>query len=289
MRLFDIAKNSIRNAVACQLTVPLLLIGALAVPPVCWSGVAEVGSELRVCADPDNLPFSNDRSEGFENKIAEAIAKEFGARIQYTWHPERRGFIRETLKAGKCDLVIGIPTGYEPVLSTKPYYRSTYVFVSRSKRNFGINSFDDPKLRDAKIGIHAFGDDGANSPPAHALARRGIVNNIVGFTILNTAASPAGSIIGAVAGGRVDVAIVWGPFAGYYAERQSVKLDIVPVNAMPRDQMLPFAYSISMGVRRGDDALKDRLESAIDRRHSEIKKILEEYGVPLLEGAPLAL
>jgi quinoprotein dehydrogenase-associated probable ABC transporter substrate-binding protein len=277
------------GAKRCRLTVRMLWIGALAAQLIDGTAVAKAGNELRVCADPSNLPFSNDRSEGFENKIAEILAKDLDSTLAYTWHPERRGFIRETLKAGKCDLVIGIPTGYEPVLSTKPYYRSSYVFVSTTKRNFGVNSFDDPKLRDLKIGIHAFGDDGANSPPAHALARRGIVDNIVGFTILDTEASPAGSIIDAVAGGRVDVAIVWGPFAGYFAGRESERLDIVPVKAAAGDQMLPFAYSISMGVRRGDNALKERLESAMDRRHSEIRKVLEDFGVPLLDAAPVKL
>jgi quinoprotein dehydrogenase-associated probable ABC transporter substrate-binding protein len=244
--------------------------------------------ELRVCADPDNLPFSNERLEGFENKIAELIAKELDAAVRYTWASQRRGFIRQTLKAGKCDLVMGVPSGYELVLSTKPYYRSTYVFVYAKSRNLELRSFDDPVLRQLKVGLHAFGEDSANSPPAHALARRGISRNVVGFTILNTEESPPGKIIDAVAAGEIDVAIVWGPFAGYFTKRERVELEVVPVSSSTDLPSLPFVYDMSMGVRRGEDALKERLEGILDRRRGDIQRILEAYGIPLVGVAPLA-
>ena len=261
------------------LTVFLLSSGATAADP---------GRELRVCADPDNLPFSNDRFEGFENKIAEVIASDLNATLRYTWHPQRRGFIRQTLKARECDLVIGVPSGYELVLTTKPYYSSTYVFVYARNKNLELRSFDDPVLRTVKIGLHAFGEDGANSPPAHALARRGIARNVVGFTVLDTADSPSGRIIDAVGAGEIDVAIVWGPFAGYYVKRQAVALEVVPVSSAGERAPLPFTYDISMGVRRGDSAFKAQLETILDRRRADIQKVLAAYGVPLVEAAPVA-
>jgi quinoprotein dehydrogenase-associated probable ABC transporter substrate-binding protein len=253
---------------------------------VLWS--AEPVREVRVCADPDNLPFSNDRGEGFENKIADVIAKEMNASVNYTWHPQRRGFIRQTLKAGKCDLVIGVPTGYGPVLSTKPYYRSSFVFVYVKDRNLNLQSFDDPVLRNVKIGVQAFGDDGANLPPAHALARRGITQNVVGYSMLDTAESPSGKIIDAVASGEIDTAIVWGPFAGYFAQRQPVKLTLRPIDAAKDPIPLPFVYDISMGVRPGDIAFKVQLEEILDRRHGDIQRVLENYGVPIIRDASLA-
>jgi quinoprotein dehydrogenase-associated probable ABC transporter substrate-binding protein len=238
--------------------------------------------ELRVCADPDNLPFSNVRAEGFENKIASLIAEDLHASLTYTWHPQRKGFIRETLKAGACDLVMGVPSGYELVLSTRPYYSSTYVFVYPKSKSLNLSSFDDPVLRQLKIGLHAFGDDGANAPPAHALARRGIASNVVGFTILNTAASPSGQIIDALTAGEIDVAIVWGPYAGYFAKRQPIALEIVPVPRGTDKAAIPFVYDVSLGVRRGDTAFKQEMEAVLDRRQGEIRKILDAYGVPLV-------
>lgn len=256
-----------------------------------YGALASAGQvrELRVCADPDNLPFSNDRFEGFENKIAEVIAKDMGASVSYTWHPQRRGFIRQTLKAGLCDLVIGVPSGYDPVLATKPYYRSSFVFVYAKDRNLNLRSFDDPVLRTIRIGVQAFGDDGANLPPAHALARRGITRNVVGYSMLETADGPSGKIIDAVASGEIDAAIVWGPFAGYFAQRQPIKLMLEPVSA-PSDPMpLPFAYDICIGVRPGDVDFKNQLEDILDRRRSEIQTVLEAYGVPIVRDATLTL
>ena len=131
------------------------------------------GVSLRVCADPNNLPFSNDRGEGFENKIAELIAAELGAELKYTWWAQRRGFVRNTLKAGDCDLWPGVISGFELLATSRPYYRSTYVFVTREDRDLDIASFDDPRLRQLTIGVQMIGNDAMNTPPAHALARRG--------------------------------------------------------------------------------------------------------------------
>jgi mxaJ protein len=240
--------------------------------------------ELRVCADPDNLPFSNRAGEGFENRIAEVVAADLGASVRYTWHPQRKGFVRQTLKAGACDLVIGVPAGYEPMLTTRPYYRSTYVFIYAQEKKLNLHSFDDPPLRTLRIGLHAFGDDGANSPAAHALAQRGIVGNVTGFTILDTNDSPSGRIVDAVARGEVDVAIVWGPFAGYFARQQSVPITLVPVASSGQAAAMPFVYDIAMGVRRGDVAFKDEIESVLARRRVEIRQVLDDFRVPFVSS-----
>jgi mxaJ protein len=240
--------------------------------------------QLRVCADPNNLPFSNRRLEGFENRIADIIAADMNATLTYAWMPQRRGFVRRTLKAGLCDLIIDLPAGYEMVLSTKPYYRSSYVFVYRRDRHLEVRSFDDPGLGELKIGLHMAGEDGANQPPAHALARRHMAANIVAFKMwdVDSVESPAGRIIEAVAGGEIDIAVVWGPFAGYFASRQATELQIVPVEPSVDPPSLPFTYDISMAVRPGQATFKEELESILDRRRADITAILAEYGVPLV-------
>jgi mxaJ protein len=248
--------------------------------------VAAGRRELRVCADPNNLPFSNRQLDGFENKIAQLVANELHATLRYTWMPQRRGFIRRTLKAGLCDLVMGVPGNYEMVLATTPYYRSSYVFVYPKSRAVPLRSFDDPVLRDLRIGLHEAGEDGANQPPAHALARRGIVNHIVPYAMwdADSVASPPGRVIDAVAAGEIDTAIVWGPFGGYFARRQKTALEVVAVEPDAGSPALPFVYDISMGVRPGEDAFKQELEDIIDRRRSEIHGILRHFGVPLIGG-----
>ncbi len=241
--------------------------------------------EFRVCADPDNLPFSNRRLEGFENKIAGLIARELGATPRYVWWGQRRGFIRNTmnasLKDAQCDVVIGVPAGYDLVQPTKPYYRSTYVFVYPKGKGLQIKSLDDPILKKIRIGVHLFGDDYTNPPPVHELAKRGVVENVVGFDTFYSPRNPPSTIIDAVARGKVDAAVVWGPAAGYFAARQRVALEVVPVPSGKTD--LPFAFDISMGVRKGDQALKDRLEMVLDAKQVEIQKILIDYGVPLMD------
>ncbi len=237
---------------------------------------------LRVCADPNNLPFSNDREQGFENRIAKVIARELDADIEYTWWAQRRGFFRNTLRAGLCDLVPGVPTSFELVLATRPYYRSTYVFVHRKDAPFTVRSFDDSVLRRLRIGVHYIGDDYANAPPAHALSNRGIVGNVSGFSIYGDYASPnpPAEILKAVADRTIDVAIVWGPLAGYFAGKQKVPLAIVPVAPQIDVPFLPFVYDISMGVRRDNPALKAEVEGVLVTKRAEIDGILDEFGVP---------
>jgi len=247
---------------------------------------ARPGRELRVCADPNNLPFSNDRLEGFENRIADLLAREMSATVKYKWWAQRRGFVRNTLNACECDLVMGVPASFELALTTAPYYRSSYVFVYRKDSGFKIGSFDDPLLRKLKIGVQMIGDDFANTPPAHALSNRKIIRNVVGFTVYGdySQANPPARIVDAVAAGDIDLAIVWGPLAGYFAKKQCVPLEIVPVSPQIEPPFFPFVYDISMGVRRGEAGFAQELEEVMERKRPEVEKILEEYAVPLVGG-----
>jgi mxaJ protein len=240
---------------------------------------------LRVCADPNNLPFSNNRLEGFENKLAELLAQDLGERVEYTWWAQRRGFFRNTLKAGMCDVVIGVPAGFEMALTTKPYYRSTYVFLSRKDRHLEVKSFDDPLLRKLRIGVQIIGDDQSNAPPAHALTRRNIVDNVKGFTLYGDYSQhdPPARIVDAVAKGDIDLAIVWGPLAGYFAKQSHVAMEVVPVSPQIDQPFLPFVFDISMGVRRGDEELRDQLDQFLEKRRPEIEKILQDYRVPRVD------
>jgi mxaJ protein len=263
------------NARAAALAVTLLLADA-------GASVQQAARELRVCADPNNLPFSNRREEGFENRLAALVAREMGAELRYTWWPQRRAFLRQTLDAGRCDVVMGVPSSWERVLATRPYYRSTYVFVTRRADGRRIASLDDRALRRLRVGVHLMGDDGANAPPAHALAARGIVDNVRGFPIYGDYGqeNPPARILGALAGGEIDVAIVWGPLAGYFAGRQRVPLALAPVTPQIDLPFLPFVYDMSMGVRRDNPALAGELDAVVVRRRAEIQALLRAYGVP---------
>jgi quinoprotein dehydrogenase-associated probable ABC transporter substrate-binding protein len=238
---------------------------------------------LRVCSDPNNLPFSNERGEGFENRIAELVARDLDARLEYTWFAQRRGFVRNTLRAGDCDLIMGVPVQFELVAATRPYYRSTYVFVTREDRALDIRTFDDPVLRRLDIGVHVIGDDYTNPPPMHALSRRNIVQNVAGYSIFGdySEPNPPARLIEAVANGEVDLAIVWGPFAGFFAQQQSIPLRIVPVAPEIDLPALPFVFDIAMGIRRGEESFRGELERVLDRRQAEIDRILAEFGVPV--------
>jgi mxaJ protein len=239
--------------------------------------------ELRVCSDPNNLPFSNRRGEGFENRLAQLIATELDATVHYTWWPQRRGFIRNTLAAGKCDVIMGMPQGSERVLTTRPYYRSSYVFVYRKDRGLGIRSLDDPALRKLRIGVQLVGDDYANTPPVHALSRRGIVGNLVGYSVFGdySQANPPARVIDAVVSKDVDLAIVWGPLAGYFARQAEAELEIVRVMPSVEPAGLRFTFDISLAVRPDNQTRKLELESVLERKRVEIAGLLQEFGVPL--------
>jgi mxaJ protein len=241
-----------------------------------------VATPLRVCADPNNLPFSNDRLEGLENALASLIGRALERPVQYTWWAQRRGFVRNTLGARSCDVIMGIPTGVSGgVRATAPYYRSSYVFVSRQDRKLRVTSFDDPALRSLRIGVSLVGDDGVNTPPAHALARRGMVDNVIGYSVYGDYRndSPPMAVMEALARREIDVAVVWGPLAGYWGRHHRVPLRIAPVQPSAGDP-LPLAFDVGLGVRPGDDQLREQLEAVLQRRRAAIDRLLEDYGVP---------
>jgi len=268
-----------RPAGMAALCLGLLTWGATAAPLP--HGPA---APLRVCSDPNNLPFSNQRREGFENEIAGLLARELHATLEYAWAPMWRGFVRKTVGENRCDVIMGIPAGDDRLLTTRPYYTSTYVFLWRKDRNLKIRSFDDPELRRLRIGIHFIGDDYTNPPPAHALGRRHIVQNVVGYSIYGdySQPNPPADLVRAVARREVDLAIVWGPFAGYFGPRSGVPMTIVPVEPAIDPPGLRFSFPIAIGVRRGAEGLRDRLDAALQRRQPEIRRILRRYGVPLV-------
>jgi mxaJ protein len=249
------------------------------------SAHASAAPALRVCADPNNLPFSDSARAGFENRIADLVADELDRDVQYTWWAQRRGFVRNTLNAHECDVVMGIPVSSDMLLPTRPYYRSTYVFATRTADSIHIASLDDAQLRTLRVGVQVIGDDYSNAPPAHALAQRGIVDNVTGYTVIGDYSKPhpAWSIMSALADGDIDVAIVWGPLAGYYARNSAVPMSLAAVSPQIDTPFMPFVFDISMGVRREDSVFQRTLNDIIVRRRPGIDSILREYGVPRVE------
>lgn len=264
------------------------LVCCLLIAPSCvgTTALAQEATEraprrvIRICADPNNLPFTNRKLEGFENRIADVLASELDADLHYVWRAQRRGFFRESLKERSADLVLGVPTGYDMALTTRPYYRSTYVFVT--PRNKRISSLDDHRLPNLKIGVQLVGDDGMNPPAAHALARRGLIDNVVGYTVYGDYAeeNPPARIVDAVVSGDVDAAIVWGPLAGYFAKQHARTLEVTPVTPETDPPALTFCFSVSMGVSRDNSELRDEIDAALVSRKREIDEILDDFGIP---------
>jgi quinoprotein dehydrogenase-associated probable ABC transporter substrate-binding protein len=251
----------------------------------CLSRLA--ATELRVCADPNNLPYSNDQKQGFENQLAALIGKDLNMQVTYFWFPQREAFFKKTLNRGVCDVVMGVPAGFDEADTTRPYYRSAYVFISRRDRHLHIISFDDPRLRTLKIGVHILGEQDDSLPPVHALTSRGIVRNLVGFSIFGNLneKNPPADLIKAVADGKVDVAVAWGPLAGYFIRQSRVPLEITPIDGDPTLPNLPFHFDIAIGVREADQALKQSLDAELVRRRATIQKILNSYGIPQFDEA----
>lgn len=245
-------------------------------------------TELRVCADPYDMPFSNDHEEGFENKIANLVAQDLHARVVNYWWPSRRGVLRNSILGGFCDVMIQAPVGLDPVSTTQPYYRSTYYLVYRADRGLRLHSLDDTTLKHLKIGVNIIGYDYTNTPPAHALSARGIMG-LIGFgNFLNPApdADHPQDIINAVAKDSIDVAIVWGPLAGYWVKRAPTPLTMVALPDSDPVSGMPFSFQMAMAVRHRDKELRAQLDSVITRRHADIVRVLDEYNVPMLELRP---
>jgi mxaJ protein len=239
---------------------------------------------LTVCADPNNLPFSNRAGAGFENELVSLLAKDMGRDVSYVWWAQRRGYVRNTLNEEKCDVWPGVAVGVERLATTRPYYRSTYVFVTRARDGLAGLTFDDNRLRSLTIGVQMIGDNAMNTPPAHSLARRGLTQNVRGYMLYGdySKPNPPAAIIRAVAQNAVDVAVAWGPLAGYFASRSPVALRIEPVSPALDTAQYPMTFQIAMGVRRDNVALRDELDSLIERDAPKIAAILARYHVPLL-------
>ncbi len=244
--------------------------------------------DLVVCADPNNMPFSNQNRAGFENRLAELVAKDLGVPLRYLWWAQRRGYVRNTLTEAKCDLWPGVAAGLDRVLTTRPYYRSSYVFVTRADSRLSGLTLDDPRLKDRSVGVQMIGNDAMNTPPAHALARRGVVRNVRGYTLYGDYEhpNPPARIIDAVAKGEIEVGLVWGPLAGYFASLSPTPLVVQPVTPVLDAGVLPMTYEIAMGISCGEPTLKAQIDAILSREQPAIEHILDEYHVPRL---PLAL
>jgi len=233
---------------------------------------------LRVCADPANLPFSNEKGEGFENKIAEMVAAEFKVPVEYTWFPQATGFIRQTLFAKRCDVVIGYAQGDELVLNTNHYYRSTYALIYRAGGALdGVDSLADSRLRNKRIGVIA------GTPPGSIMARLGLIEQAKPYPLMidRRYDSPGERMVDDIRSGNIDAGVLWGPMAGYFAARGGERLEVVPLlkeSGTPR-----MAYRITFGVRNLEDHWKRELNLVIAKRQGDIDAILLQFGVPLLD------
>jgi mxaJ protein len=232
------------------------------------------------------MPFSNARVEGLENKLAELIAREQGKALRYVWWKQRRGWIRNTLGGGKCDAWMGVASGLDALETTRPYYRASYVFVSRADRRLAGLTLDDPRLRSLTIGVQLVGDDGANPPPADALARRGLTQRVRGFMLYGDDRNPdpSSDVVRAVEQGELDLALVWGPLAGWQAAHSPVPLRLEPVTPWLDQGRWPMTFDISVGVAKGDSELRSRLDKYLDRNRPAVADILRSFHVPPAQG-----
>lgn len=238
---------------------------------------------LRVCSDPASLPFSNHKQQGFENKIADLLAQDLKVPVKYTWYPDATGFLRNTLNARRCDLVMGIASGAELVLNTNPYYRSSYVIVTRRKDNLDITELNDPRLKKLRIGLTA------GTPPSDVIAGQGLMGNVRPYQLVVDTRfnSPGKLMIEDLAKGEIDVALLWGPIAGYYAKNFGDQLIVTPLVKEAKDARMDFY--ITMGVRPNEIEWKRQVDKLIQGNRDKIVAILKDYGVPLLDaqGQPL--
>lgn len=232
---------------------------------------------LRVCADPSNLPFSNDKGEGFENKIAELFAKELGVPVRYTWYPDSMGFIRNTLRARVCDIVMGTISNNELLQNTNPYYHSAFSLIYRKDSGLAVTSIEDDALRELKLGAIA------GTPPVTLLAQRGLLDKLKPYALVvdTRFEHPPRDLVHDVAEGVIDVGVLWGPMAGYYAKQETVPLVVVPLKT--ENAALRMDFRITMGVRYNEPEWKRDINRLIRAKQAEINQILLDYGVPLLD------
>lgn len=237
---------------------------------------------LRVCADPANMPFSNRKGEGFEDRIAAVVADELKVPVRYYYMPQGPGFVRNSLGARLCDVVMGYASGAGPLLHTNPYYQSVYVLVVKAGGPLdGVEQLSDPRLKGARLGLVA------GTPPADHLLELGLLGSARTYSLLvdHRFDSPPEEMLADVAAGKIDGALLWGPNAGYLVERSKtagqVPLKMVPL--LKEAERPPLAYRITMGVRPTDHEWKQRLNTVLRKRAGDINKVLLAYGVPLLD------
>jgi quinoprotein dehydrogenase-associated probable ABC transporter substrate-binding protein len=280
--LHAVGRLSPAMRVPTTIAVCLIALSAAGHPAAAQTGETVDHTMLRVCADANNLPFSNDKGEGFENKIAELLAADLGIPVRYTWFPDTIGFIRNTLGARKCDLIIGTAAGNELVQNSNPYYRSTYAFVYRPDVH-PVTSIDDPVLQSASIGIVA------GTPPVTLLMQKGLLGHLRSYQLLVDTRfnSPGRDLAHDVATGAVDVGILWGPIAGYFAKQETPPLVVTPLAA--QDGPMQIDFRITMGMRPNEPEWKRTINGLIRKKQKEIDQILLSYGVPLLDekGQPI--
>jgi quinoprotein dehydrogenase-associated probable ABC transporter substrate-binding protein len=270
-----------------QVLLITLAIASASAAPLGTAGAATAEAvdhtALRICADPNNLPFSNDKGEGFENKIAELLAAELGVPVRYTWFPDSTGFVRTTLRARACDLIVGTTVGAELLQNTNPYYRSSFSLVYRKDSGLTLTSLDDPALRTLQIGVIA------GTPPTTLMAQKGLLGNSHSYQLLVDTRfdHPAQDMVHDVASSKIDVGILWGPIAGYFAKQEATPLVVVPLRSEGSPMRLD--YRITMGVRPNEPEWKRQVNDLIRKKQAEITRILLDYGVPLLDdqGNPI--
>jgi quinoprotein dehydrogenase-associated probable ABC transporter substrate-binding protein len=233
---------------------------------------------LRVCADPANMPFSNEAREGFENKIAELLAADLGLPLEYTWFPQATGFVRNTLGAKRCDVVMGYVAASEVIQNTNPYYKSAWALVYRNDHDLhGVETLNDTRLKGKRLGIVA------GAPPATLMAMNGLMGKAKPYALMvdRRYESPAEEMIRDIVSGDIDAGILWGPIAGYYAGRSGTPLTVMPL--VHETSSVPMTYRITLGLRHGEIEWKHRLNEFLTAHQSEIKAILTQYSVPLLD------
>jgi quinoprotein dehydrogenase-associated probable ABC transporter substrate-binding protein len=248
---------------------------------ICGPAAAQTGElvdhdALKVCADPNNLPFSDEKREGFENKIAELIGAELGRPVDYVWFPQVIGFVRNTLRAHLCDLVMGTVAGDQIMQTTNPYYFTTYVMLYRSDKGLAFEDLDDSRLKTLRLGVVG------GTPPSDLLVRYDLMSHTKPYALsVDTRfESPTYEMVHDVVQGTIDVGFLWGPIAGYYRTHDALPLTLVPLKSEPGVPRI--AYHIAMGVRANEPEWRRRVNGAILKHQPEITAILRDYGVPLL-------
>lgn len=237
------------------------------------------GTEFKVCADPENMPYSNSKQEGFENKIAEVLAKDLGLKLTYQFWPDRFGFYRNTINAKRCDVIIGTSEGNDVLRTSKPYYRSGHVYVWRKESNYNITDWTSPDLKKGIIGVVG------ESPATIAMDQNDLITNARPYRMQRDLNLPPSYLIDDLAKKEIDVAIAWGPIGGYFAKQSKVPMEVRMIPEYVGRDVINSAkgkefWNISVGVRKKDKERMEKIQASLDRNADKITKILDDYGIP---------